>query len=58
MPVVYVVVLFSSFLFFFSYVWNDGPLLILMVLMLVDAAVFGVLQPVGSLSTRLLLWQG
>ena len=56
MPVVSIVVLFSSFLLFFSYVWNDGPLLILLVLMLNVVVVFGALQSMGSLSTGLLLW--
>ena len=58
MPVVFVVVNFSSFPLFFSYVWNDGPLLILIVIMLVVVAMFGALQSMGSLSTGLLLWQG
>ena len=58
MPVVSIVVIFSSFIFLFSYVWNDGPLLILMVLMLAVVAVFGTLLSVGSPSTGLLLWQG
>ena len=57
MPVVSVVVIFSSFIFFCSYVWTDGTLPILSILMLVAAAVFGALQSTGSLSTVLLLWQ-
>ena len=58
MAVVSVAVLFSSFISFFSYVWNDGPLMILLVLMLATATVFGALQSVGSPSFELLLWQG
>ena len=53
-----VVVMFSSFIFFCSYVWNDGPLMILLLLMLVAAVVFGALQSMGSPLTGLLLWQG
>ena len=58
MFVVFIVVIFSSFIFFFSYVWNDGTLLTLTVLVLAIAVVFGALQSVGSPSTRLLLWHG
>ena len=56
MFVVSAIALFSSYVFFFSCVWNDGPLLILTAMMLDAAATFDALQLTGSPSIVLLLW--